>query len=163
MITFEHSGRRWSIGNASAADAAYIAERLRPADMLEVYASGGMSPLVAALESFWGSLCCFSVRCGDMPVAVFGVCRGTLLADEYVVWMLASSEVEHTGTAFARYSPRAVAALAEHYPVMRNYVGAWNIKTLRWLRMCGFEILPARRIGVHGEYLHPVFYRKKEG
>lgn len=163
MAELLFSGRRWELTKAAPSDAVYVGGHVRSADRLEVAASGQFSPVAAALSSLDGSLCSFAVRCGGVTVAVFGVARGTLLSDEFVCWMLASKELEECGTAFARYSRRTVEALAERYPVMRNYVGAWNVRTLRWLRWCGFEVSPPRRLGVHGELLHPVVYRRKEG
>lgn len=162
-MEFNLNDKKWEITEATLHDAICVAGCLREADLLEIKACGDMSAAKAIISSMNGSLCSFTVRRDGWPVAVFGVARGSALSDEYICWMLASRDIEEEGSAytFAKKSREVLRALARRYPVMVNNVGEWNKKTLRWLAWCGFEILPARRLGVHGEFLCPVVYRAK--
>ena len=91
---------------------------------------------------------------------LFGVARRALLGDEHVVWALASEEIERAPFVFLRHCRRVVERLNEVFPVMVNFVGVWNEQSLRWLHWCGFQVLDARRIGIHGEWFYPVIKRR---
>ena len=112
------------------------------------------------VESVRGSRVCFCVKRNGAAVMLFGVARRALLGDAHVVWALASREIERAPFVFLRHCRRAVAGLNEVFPVMVNFVGVWNAQSLRWLRWCGFRVLDARRIGIHGEWFYPVIKRR---
>lgn len=114
----------------------------------------------AVVESVRGSRVCFCVKRNGAAVMLFGVARRALLGDAHVVWALASREIERAPFVFLRHCRRAVAGLNEVFPVMVNFVGVWNVQSLRWLRWCGFRVLEARRIGIHGEWFYPVIKRR---
>ena len=122
--------------------------------------SGEQGAARAVVESVRGSRVCFCVKRNGAAVMLFGVARRALLGDAHVVWALASSEIERAPFAFLRHCRRAVAGLNEVFPVMVNFVGVWNDQSLRWLRWCGFRVLEARRIGIHGEWFYPVIKRR---
>lgn len=150
-------GAVWTINKALKSDAMYIAMFLRDVDEREIRAVSGKSVYDAVMDSFTRSEICFSVRKGrGFPLLIFGVHPFTVVGNDFCCWMLATDDLERAGSAFLRHCRMAADALSSHYHVMKNYVGVWNYRTLRWLRWCGFDVLPARRVGLHGEMMHPV-------
>ncbi len=143
-----------SVGRAADASAG-----LPPEEICNVR-QGEQGAARAVVESVRGSRVCFCVKRNGAAVMLFGVARRALLGDAHVVWALASSEIERAPFAFLRHCRRAVAGLNEVFPVMVNFVGVWNDQSLRWLRWCGFRVLEARRIGIHGEWFYPVIKRR---
>lgn len=151
----------WTVEDVRPIDCAIISLELREADRREIFAStADASACRAIVASVRGSRVCFCVKRNGAAVMLFGVARRALLGDAHVVWALASREIERAPFAFLRHCRRAVAGLNEVFPVMVNFVGVWNEQSLRWLRWCGFRVLEARRIGIHGEWFYPVIKRR---
>lgn len=160
-MTVFYSYMDWTVENAGEADCLAVARGLRPDDAREVYAFYGAGTERAVLDSAGRSEVCFCVKRSGCAVMVFGVAPRALLGGEFAVWALARSEIELAPTAFLRHCRRAAERLNEVFPVMMNFVGVWNVRSLRWLRWCGFSVLPARRIGLHGEWFYPVERRRR--
>lgn len=151
----------WTVEDVRPIDCAVVSLELREADRREIRAcSVDVSICRAIVESVRGSRVCFCVKRNGAAVMLFGVASRTLLGDAHVVWALASREIERAPFVFLRHCRRAVAGLNEVFPVMVNFVGVWNAQSLRWLRWCGFRVLAARRIGIHGEWFYPVIKRR---
>lgn len=185
-MTVYYRHEDWTVEEVRPIDCLAVSLELREADRREIFASQGEQGAAhaadasaglppeeicnvrlseqgaahAAAESVRGSLVCFCVKRRGSPVMLFGVARRALLGCEYVVWALASEEIERAPFAFLRYCRRVVERLNEVFPVMVNFVGVWNEQSLRWLRWCGFRVLPARRVGLHGEWFYPVVRRR---
>lgn len=174
----------WTVEDVRPIDCVIISLELREADRREIFASTADASACCApcsnfngadargacdssgsvgravVESVRGSRVCFCVKRNGAAVMLFGVARRALLGDAHVVWALASREIERAPFVFLRHCRRAVAGLNEVFPVMVNFVGVWNAQSLRWLRWCGFRVLDARRIGIHGEWFYPVIKRR---
>lgn len=175
----------WTAEDVRPIDCAVVALELREADRREIFActadasaccapygnldcadaqgacdTADVSICRAIVESVRGSRVCFCVKRNGAAVMLFGVARRALLGDEHVVWALASEEIERAPFVFLRHCRRVVERLNEVFPVMVNFVGVWNEQSLRWLRWCGFRVLDARRIGIHGEWFYPVIKRR---
>ena len=150
----------WTVEDVRPIDCVIISLELREADRREIFAYSCGSVGRSVVESVRGSRVCFCVKRNEAAVMLFGVARRALLGDAHVVWALASREIERAPFVFLRHCRRAVAGLNEVFPVMVNFVGVWNEQSLRWLRWCGFRVLEARRIGIHGEWFYPVIKRR---
>ncbi|MCQ4813570.1 hypothetical protein [Cloacibacillus evryensis] len=184
-MTVYYRYKDWTAEDVRPIDCAVVALELREADRREIFActadasaccapygnldcadaqgacdTADVSICRAIVESVRGSRVCFCVKRNGAAVMLFGVARRALLGDEHVVWALASEEIERAPFVFLRHCRRVVERLNEVFPVMVNFVGVWNEQSLRWLRWCGFRVLDARRIGIHGEWFYPVIKRR---
>jgi len=146
----------WTIEKTYFVDLVLIADNIRTADVEELRAASDKGILDALMESLEHSYFALTVKKSGRPLMVFGVASYTLLCDETCCWAVATQQLKFSGSKFLRYSRDIVDGMSGIYPVMSNYVGAWNINALRWLRWCGFTVSPARRIGIHGEMMHRV-------
>lgn len=153
----------WTLETADLPDCFSLSGRLRDEDLMELRAVSGKSPLQVLEDSVNTSDMAFTVKKRGVPMMIFGVARRSLLTGtDSCCWALSAKEMGESGSAFLRHCRGVIVMLNRCFPVMSNYVGVWNRRTLRWLRWCGFTVSPPRRVGIHGEYMHRV-ERRFEG
>lgn len=161
MARILYIDNEWTIEKTYFVDLVLIADNIRTADVEELRAASDKDILEALMESLEHSYFALTIKKSGRPLMVFGVAGYSLLCDETCCWAVATKDLKFAGSKFLRYSRDIVAAVNRIYPVMSNYVGAWNHNALRWLKWCGFTVAPARRIGIHGEMMHRIERRDK--
>jgi hypothetical protein len=135
-----------------------LAPRMRAADVAEVQASGGYSPLEALVDSLrysapfaWAALFDGKVAC------IWGVepLRRSIIAGRVgAVWMLTSDLVEKHPRAFWRGCRSAVPLLFEAtdppLDVLVNLIDARHEQALHWARRLGFQLEEPAAFGHEG-------------
>lgn len=128
---------------ATIADAQALAPRLRQADLAEIAAHTGHSPLQAledgVRDSQWSLAVCLSGS--DEVIALCGVGHHKDAPDIGVPWMLASDALVAVQTPFLRRSRAVVDLMQRPYRVLANVVDARNQVHIRWLSWCGFRFI----------------------
>lgn len=133
-----------NVREANVADMRYMANRLRKADVDEIRAASGYSPLAALLYSYEVSSRC-RVFCpsNDKPVVVYGVTH--LDTSQYpeapptcIGWMLATPEVTKYSRFVAKESKRQIDELQGGYSICTNFVDVRNKLHRRWCGLIGF-------------------------
>lgn len=133
-----------------------IAGRLRADDLAELRAARGPNvrrTVAEALMFSKGSGWACEID-GELA-AIFGFAPYSLTSDTAAPWLL--------GTDALTRIPRVLVAQGRCYcrealgrfPVLRNFVDARNVVSIRWLRRIGFDILPAVPFGVEQLPFHP--------
>lgn len=123
-----------------------VAARMRDADVLEVAASSGHTPIQALTESVMDSEQSFCFVVDGVPHAIFGFDRTGSRGDA-IVWLLAADSVKAHRKLFLRESRRIVNAWAEEFTSLYNWVAEDNLASLRWLEWLGFRCKRARYLG----------------
>lgn len=137
-------------------DASQLAPRLRVADILEIQAATGESPLTALKRSIACSNPCYTlVNDSNLVLASFGVIPDMNHIDMGSVWLLGAQELNNYSLYFLRHCRSWVNKLQEDYIVLWNYVDARNKVHIRWLKWCGFTFL--RLINNHGVEQRPFY------
>ena len=123
-----------------AGDYEYIASRMRNADIREVHAYSGMSPIDGLRFAFKHSgLACTVV--GENPCAMFGVVP---LDDETgSVWLLGTDELTATPLRreFLRKGRGFVDNLHNYRPLLSGFIDERNTLHVTWLKRLGFTII----------------------
>ncbi len=149
--------RNWKIIEALPAHIPPIAAAMRAADRREVRASSGCGPEEALRVSLGYSPLAWTCFVGGTPAFMWGVgARDSALGLTGAPWLLATEEIRLVERDFARQSRLYVESMQALFPRLENYTHAENVRSLRWLRWCGFEI--ARVPEPHGVSGEP-FYR----
>ncbi len=125
-----------------------VARRMREQDIQEVYASCGVSPLVAISESILQSDICFTALFDGNPEVIFGLAQHPIY-DAAVVWLLGTDAVRNNARAFLEASYVIVDDWSTIYPILFNAVDARNTVSRRWLKWLGFKELK-----LHPRYGH---------
>jgi len=124
---------------STANDAEILAPKLRKQDVVEVWASHGLSPLEALVTSYNNSSESHTIIASDGEViGMFGV------VDEGVVgipWLLASDQLPQVAREFLPESRKWVERINQDYLVLTNYVDVRNTVARRWLRWLGFKFI----------------------
>lgn len=143
------------IGEATSADACGLAPRLRAADVEEIRAASGATPVEALRRAFGLSTHVWALRdIMGQPLALWGVGPHSLLAGRGCPWLLAADDFETLGPDIARFSRPFLAGMRELYPQLENRVDARHSKAVRWLSWLGFTIDPAMPWGAEGRPFH---------
>ncbi len=122
-------------------DIAYLAPRLREADLRELVAAGVPSGEQALRDGFENSRYCVSVvNDEDRAVAMFGCGRFTE-DDVGYIWLLGSDEIQTNKTRFLRRSKHWVETFHQDFTILTNFVDQRNTVHIAWLRWLGFSIL----------------------
>jgi hypothetical protein len=129
-----------SVVPATLEHAAYIASRMRKADMEEVAVSSGRGPFTALRESLKSSAQAFTGMVEDVPVCMFGVGVLDILGGVGSPWLLGTDLVEKNAMAFLRRSKVYVRQMTDTFPYLYNYVDARNTLSIKWLKWLGFEM-----------------------
>lgn len=151
--------------SATPAHAEALAPLLRPADVAEVEASAGFTPLEALQASLSASERAWALVVGGEVAALWGVVpvgQGTLLTRPQlaVVWALTGRAVDRHRKLFVRLSRGVLSELLRLYPVLVNAVDARYRGALRWVRWLGAEVAPAVPFGALGLPFHPIRFRR---
>jgi len=123
------------------ADIEYLAENLRDADLAEIKAGFGISPLVALTHGFSSSEICMSVVDEeDTVVGILGVVpvKGS---KNGVIWMMATAGIERCTLSFLRQSRPYIRHLQTLYPLLYNCIDARNDLHIRWVKWMGFNFI----------------------
>ena len=139
---------QFEIVPATRVTAHQLAPVLRVTDKVEVWASSGMHPLEALLDSLDASDddMCWAATLNRLPVAMFGV--NHLDEDIGGIWLLASYAIYTNKLDFMRHCKRQLAVMHERYEWLTNFVDSRNLPTLQWLPRLGF--LPVQEVEKYG-------------
>lgn len=124
------------------ADAHYLGERLRPADIQEIEATQlYKGPTDALIQGFLESKDCWTITepGKKFPLAMFGVMHEKPEMLYVPVWLLAREAITNYTTKFLRLSRECLNGLAKQYGAIGNYVDVRNEVHVRWLTWNGFE------------------------
>lgn len=148
---------------ARADHAEQLAPLMRDADVAEIYASGGVSPLIALLSSLASSEVAYALLFDKEVAAMFGVvpAGGTLLTptDSGVAWALTGRAVAKHPKAYLRASRSVLPALLKVRPLLFNIVDARYTGALRWAEWLGFDVRDALLLGPYAMPFHPIVRR----
>ena len=125
---------------ATAADAHYLAPRLREEDRAEGVAMFGMEPLPLLLGGVLGGRAWVGVM-DDNPLGIYGVASSHVEEGVGHPWMVATPSLIKHQISFLKQSPAAVAQLQDGYHTLTNLVDERNTVHIRWLKWCGFSIV----------------------
>ena len=126
---------------ATLGDAQALAPRLRSADLAEIAAHTGHSPLQALADGVRESQWSLAVCRGHEVIALCGVGHHPDTPDVGVPWMLAADALIAVQTSFLRQSRVVIARMQRPYRVLANVVDARNTVHIRWLSWCGFRFI----------------------
>lgn len=143
---------RFEIVPAGRVYANQLAPHLRIQDKIEIYASSGMQPLEALLESVAVSDkdMCWAATLNKLPVAMFGA-NHLVTEGEYTtggIWMLTSPGIYTNKRDFMRCCKKYLAIMHERYDFLTNFIDSRNIPSMRWLPYLGF--VPVQTIDDYG-------------
>jgi hypothetical protein len=117
-----------------------IAKRMRRADVEEILAASGKTPVQALAHT---------ALINGRPEMMFGVGDLNILAGVGAPWLLGTDEVVRHQTAFLRGSRDWLDQLLQRYSVLRNFVDDRNKVSIRWLKWLGFSLLDPVDMGGH--------------
>lgn len=140
----------------TADDITSIAERMRVADVMEVAASHGHTPLQALEHCIADATNAFTAVIDGVPEGIFGVThRGGMSAE---VWMLGTDGLVKDPELFRAQTSAILDSWASIFPVMHNFVDDENEVSKRWLKSVGFTLDEPRPYGA-GQLPFRYFYR----
>lgn len=137
-----------------------IAENMREHDVLEVRAMGA-EPDEALKIGLARSTWCKTGLIDDVPVVMFGVSPVSILSGLGAPWLLGTDDVLRAKKTFIKKNREYVPKMLASHPRLMNFVDVRNARSIAWLKLLGFEILPAVPAGIHGEMFHP--FRMRAG
>lgn len=145
---------------ATHEDVLWLAPKLRKADVQEIEAASGQTPLAALSWSLLASSECWAGegRDGEL-IALFGAAP-TQEPDVGLVWLLGSESIStKNAVRFLRESRLWLDRLHQSYPILYNFVDARNTVHIHWLRWLGCTFIARHEhYGVGGlpfyEFVH---------
>lgn len=123
---------------ADASHIPFLAEHMRPADVVECGAMG-RRPHEALTNGLKTSLWALTAIVDDEPHAMMGVVSKSMMEGVGVPWMLGTERVYDHGRDMIRNAPAILAEMHATFRILENYVSADNDRAVRFLRHVGFE------------------------
>lgn len=128
---------------ATLEHAEYIGQRVRRADVAEIWASHMMTPLKAMKVGLSNSEFVTTGLDGDEPVVMWGVVRPCFVNSRHgVPWMVATNKLDQKDVmvAFLRRCREPLLAFMREFDILENYVDERNTRAIRWLQYMGFNV-----------------------
>jgi hypothetical protein len=145
-----------------------LAPRMRLADVEELEASSGMTPLEGLVTAYEVSQLCLTAEIDGEVVAMFGVAEDDEVSRHIGlhygnIWYLGSPESVSDARLFMRESRAWLDALGKRFNGLGNVVDARNTKHVRWIKAMGFTFIDT--ITDYGPKGHTFlrFYKTCEG
>lgn len=135
-----------------------IAAMPRPADVAELSASSGATPLEAMLRGMDRTAEPLTAIYDGEPACMFGVTPFSALGGMGAVWMIGSQVLARPGAQrdLLRLSAPVVAYMQDQYPrLLYNFVDQRNRQAIRWLRWLGFTFGDPMPYGIEGRPFLP--------
>jgi len=139
-----------------------IKDRLREADVREVWDSHHICGAKALRESWQKSFLSWTGLVKGEPVFCFGVGAKSQLHLKGAPWMLGTDGVEKIKMGILRESKEYIGQMAYHFDMLENWTHATNKVSINWLKWCGFELDDPAPYGPEGAMFRR-FWMKKEG
>ena len=134
---------RFKVVPAGRVYANQLAPRLRESDKIEIYASSGMEPLEALLQSIEVSDedMCWAATLNGLPVAMFGANHLMGEGENKIggIWMLCSPAIYTNKRDFMRKCQQYLAIMHERYEYLTNFIDSRNVPSMHWLPHLGFK------------------------
>lgn len=138
-----------------------IADRLRPADVAELWAASHSEPLDALVRAVRVSSEAWAGVVDGETICLFGVAPVSVLGGLGSPWMLGTSGVDRNAMMFLRRCRAVVSGWRTVYPTLENVVDERNRAAHRWLRWLGFTLEAPRPYGPDKMLFRP-FHMKPE-
>ena len=138
-----------------------VAEKMRHADVAEIWAAGRNTPRSALRSSLAMSSYCKTIMLGEKPIAMFGVTPLSAITGHGVPWMLGTHEIESMPMRFLRGSVSYLKDMARGFSYLENWVDARNKVSINWLRWLGFVIVKPEPYGHLGYPFHRFYMENK--
>ena len=132
----------------------FIADNMREADRIEVWASGRYTPLEALELSIKRSKKSVIVYGDGVPLTALGIVLRGLLSDVGIPWLLSAEQALKYRKQFLKLSPPVIEEMLDICPKLVNHVHIDNKLSIRWLKWLGFAIEDPEPIGTTGELFH---------
>lgn len=142
-------------------DIEHLVTNMRQADIDEIQAGTGSSPVDALIESVQLSTVSLALDVGGELGCIFGAAPLTgMLGSIGSPWMLSTPVMDRNPRVLIEWGPRYRDGMLGLYPHLVNYVDARNRRSIRWLAWLGFTIHAAQPHGPHGQPFHLFELRK---
>lgn len=152
MITFE---------KVTPAHIQYVADNMRQADAVEVWASSNATPLEALEKSLELSDYATTVCADGHPLVIMGLVKGGMLGTG-VPWLLGTDDALKYKRHFLTESRQVVQEMLDICPHLYNHVHDKNYVSVRWLKWLGFMMDDPAPHGPNGELFHRFYMRKED-
>lgn len=146
----------YKIMPATIEHAESLKNRLRQNDVEEIYAASGLDASKALLQSWRLSEVSYVGLMDNLPIAIFGAARRTLISEDGIPWMLGSEELNSKRVIIevGRRSIYYVNEMKRRFKRLENWIDARQTKSIKWLKWCGFTIDEAKPYGFLGMPFH---------
>ena len=125
-----------------------LALNMRRPDVDECWAAAHMAPYEALQRSVLVSDEPLTGLADGHVACIFGVSSLSPLSDDGHPWLLGSDDMDRHAIPLLRGSVRYVAAAAERYRTLSNYVDARNVKAVQWVAWLGFTVDEPKPYGI---------------
>lgn len=132
----------------------FIADNMREADAIEVWAANKHTPIEALDLSVRHSHTCMIVYDDDIPLTALGLVLRGFLSDTGVPWLLSAEQALDHRKEFLRLSPSVIDKMLQIRPKLVNHVHVGNKLSIRWLKWLGFTIEDPEPMKATGELFH---------
>lgn len=145
---------KFTIERATIEHIEHVACYVREADVEELSAAAGITPLEAMLIGRKWSVECWCGMADGEPICIFGVSSASPLSRSGHPWMVGTEHLDRLAFGFLRRSRNVVHDMLSRYDELYNYVDARNTRAIRWLRWLGFTIMDTEPYGLCGLPFH---------
>jgi len=148
---------------ASAKHIPYLAAHMREPERAEVWAMAHMTPHEALTRSLLTScLAWTALDTNGRPMAMLGVGKISLLADEGEAWLLTTDALQEWKVPFAKRSGVYIRRMLREVTVLTNHVDARLTDTISWLKWLGAEFDEPKPYGPDGVLFQRFELRRKK-
>ncbi len=126
----------------------HIAANVRESDRQELFDYSLLSPVEALERSYSISKLAWTGLIDGEPVVMFGVVSASLLSDTGIPWMIGTTELDKHQITFLKRCKPVVHKMNMCYKRLENYVAAYNIKAIQWLKWLRFEFDEPQPMGL---------------
>ena len=137
--------------DAKISDAITIGKNMREADRKEIWSASRLRPYKACVMSLIDSQLAFAVEFDGVTVAIMGVVHLSLMSNRGVIWLLGTDGIDKLPITFGRHTKNIIEEFFQEWDSLENWVHKDNLKSLKWLRLAGFEIGDPQPYGVDKE------------